>query len=73
MRDDVYLEESVLEIPDSAAQDRNFSLLLHVPCTLLGPLIFQVLLQGAVLGVEVGNESDIVFQLIYVMAQVVQL
>ena len=73
MRDAVYLEESVLEIPDSAAKGRNFSLLLHVPCALLGPLIFQVLLQGAVLGVEVRNESDIGFQFIYVVAQVVQL
>ena len=73
MRDAVYLEESLLEIPDSAAQGRNFSLLLHVPCVLLGPLMFQGQLQGAVIGVEMGNESDIVFQLMYVIAQVAQL
>ena len=73
LRDAVYLEESVLESPDSAAQDRNFSLLLQVPCVLLGPLMFQGQQQGAVIGVEVGNERDIVFQLSNVIAQFVQL
>ena len=73
MRDAVYLEESVVEIPDSAAQGRNFSLLLKVPCALLGPLNFQGLLQGAVIGVEVRNDSDIGVQIMYVNVQVFQL
>ena len=74
MRDDVYLQECVLELPDSSAQYRNFSLLPHVPCALQGPLIFHGLLQGVVLVVEVRNESDTGLQfVIYLIGQVVQL